>query len=674
MQEYWLFAALICLTAVIIALLSKLAQQRDELAEAVKETRRSRMLWDSFPGVVAEIRPDGTIINISSAAVGVVDANVKGRRVQEFLPDDSRAIFLTNLNIALETFAPVEYQLQAMGSDGEMLWFRNQLMPVIDSGKLKSLLIISSDITDLQKIQRELIQQKELAERQSEVKSRFLANMSHEIRTPLNGMLGVMGLLEGTPLTARQRLHFETLQQGADHLLAIVNDVLDLSRMESGHLVLAEESFDLSELLHRVAAIVHAKASEKRLALQLFVDDNVPEYVRGDPLRISQVLLNLLNNAVKFTAKGHVILRVVVRDEERHLLRFSVEDTGIGIEAEKAQHLFGEYALAHGEVSQALGGTGLGLNICKLLSDAMGGRIGVASSPGTGSCFWVDLPLPLIACPVSWPTDREFEGRVVWTADSFAVNRTLIQSVANKIGLKVRSFDRLRDLLKALETDAPDILVLSRRFFSAPDARPHEFPFEGGMKLIVTCDEGNSDNWEPPGLVSASWSWPVDQRQMQGVLLRLLQGESALGAREDSTEQSSGNESSDEAWLNVLLVEDNPVNRKVMEQMLKKMHCHVASCGHGKEALEYLEDSENTDLVVMDWHMPVMDGLEATREIRRRKALQHITVIALSGDTDEEQQKQFIEAGADQYLVKPVRPGDLLSALNEVRQAHRREE
>jgi len=192
--------------------------------------------------------------------------------------------------------------------------------------------------------------------------------------------------------------------------------------------------------------------------------------------------------------------------------------------------------------------------------------------------------------------------------------------------------------------------------------------------LIVTCDEGNSDNWEPPGLVSASWSWPVDQRQMQGVLLRLLQGESALGAREDSTEQSSGNESSDEAWLNVLLVEDNPVNRKVMEQMLKKMHCHVASCGHGKEALEYLEDSENTDLVVMDWHMPVMDGLEATREIRRRKALQHITVIALSGDTDEEQQKQFIEAGADQYLVKPVRPGDLLSALNEVRQAHRREE
>ncbi|MEK9765724.1 MAG: histidine kinase dimerization/phospho-acceptor domain-containing protein [Thalassolituus sp.] len=365
MQEYWLYAAVTLLIAVIIALLSKLAQQRDELYEAQQESRRSRLLWDRYPGVVVEIRPDGTVIRISSADISGLNEAANGRRVQDLLSGQSRSVFQASLAQALETFAPVQYELTAKGSGGQELWFRNELIPVLINGHLKSLLIVASDITDLHLIQSELTRQKEMAERQSEVKSRFLANMSHEIRTPLNGMLGVMALLEATPLTPRQRSHFDTLQQGADHLLAIVNDVLDLSRIESGNLVLTHESFDLSELLHRVAAIVHAKASEKRLALQLFIDDDVPEYVRGDPLRLSQILLNLLNNAVKFTDRGHVILRVVVPSADRDTLRFSVEDTGIGIEAAKAQHLFGEYALAHGDVSEALGGTGLGFMDCR---------------------------------------------------------------------------------------------------------------------------------------------------------------------------------------------------------------------------------------------------------------------------------------------------------------------
>ena len=465
---YWTHVIIITLLAVAMGLLTRLSQLRLLLADLQREKDRADILWKHFPGVVAEIRPDGTIMSAGSGIHTLgADRLVKGEQVQNFLSGEALTTFSKRLKESIVSREPVSYCLSVDAYDSTV-HLRNELVPVVREGRVKSLLIISSEISELKEVEEQLRHEKAVAESGYQAKRSFLASMSHEIRTPLNGMLGALSLIGGTPLSPHQKNYLNNLQQGADNLLAIVNDALDVSRIESGHLQLVREEFDLPALAQRVLGIVQGKASEKRIALQLFCDEEVPGQVVGDPLRVSQILINLLNNALKFTDKGHVILRLVKREKEGDSVRFTVEDTGIGIDPSRAPYLFDEYSGAHDERSRALGGTGLGLNICKRLVEAMGGNIGVASTPGIGSCFWVNIPLPATSQGTALAAQQDFRGKTLWVADSYAVNRSFVMGVAGRMGMNVRGFDRLRDCIAALLVEKPGILVLSRRFLTHP--------------------------------------------------------------------------------------------------------------------------------------------------------------------------------------------------------------
>ena len=670
---YWTYVVIITLLAVVMGLLTRLSQQRLILADLQREKDRADILWKHFPGVVAEIRPDGTIM---SAGTGIhtpgADRLVKGEQVQSFLSGDALTTFSKRLKESVVSREPVSYCL-SVDADDTTVHLRNELVPVVREGRVKSLLIISSDISELKEVEEQLRHEKAVAESGYQAKRSFLASMSHEIRTPLNGMLGALSLIGGTPLSPHQKNYLNNLQQGADHLLAIVNDALDVSRIESGHLKLVREEFDLPALAQRVLGIVQGKASEKRIALQLFCDEEVPGQVVGDPLRVSQILINLLNNALKFTDKGHVILRLVKPEKEGDSVRFTVEDTGIGIDPSRAPYLFDEYSGAHDERSRALGGTGLGLNICKRLVEAMGGNIGVASTPGIGSCFWMNIPLPATTQGAALTAQQNYRGKTLWVADSYAVNRSFVMGVAGRMGMHVRGFDRLRDCIAALLIEKPDILVLSRRFFAAPDMRLR-YDSLGDIKLCVSCDESFSEDWQPPPeLVHGAWAWPIDHRHLNALLARVLESEPSDTEvlRPVSAESNAGPRSS-LYLLQVLLVEDNLVNQKVLEQLLKRQRCQVVVRSSGAEALEYLSNNTGTELVIMDRHMPGMDGIETMRRIHDLPGHATLPVVALSGDALEEQKLEFLQAGAIDYLLKPVHPKRLKQLVDSFRSEHRR--
>lgn len=653
MSWYWLIL-LIVVFLVLLGLVSAIAiQLRQELESRNSEHLRLRTLWNQFPGIVTEIRPDGTIIGIGESAAPYLNGRVpEGNNVCDYLAGEAKTAFTGALARALETREPQMYEVIAPDGNGNPCSFTNRLLPVLADQRVTSLLILSLDRTEMHKVEAELTLQKTAAEGASAAKSRFLASMSHEIRNPLNSVAGMVTLLGATSLEPRQRQYLNTLQQAADHLLGIVNDVLDLSRIEAGKLELSEEEFDLPDLAQHVTSMMHHQASEKRLAMQLFIADDTPVQVWGDALRVRQILMNLLSNAVKFTEQGHVILKVSCSETG---IRFAVEDTGMGIESERARSLFEEYGTVHGKISLDQGGTGLGLNICKRLTEAMGGYIGVLSTPEVGSCFWVDLPLRRAGGLLfSESMPQEYHQNTLWVADSFAVNRTLVAAVARRLGMSVRGFDRLRDLLNALENDKPDILVMSRRFFLAPDTQAHTGLISGtAMKVAVSCDETFSEDWRAPAdLVHESWSWPLDQRELSLILTRLLEGPS--GEQTDLPPTDTP-----QLTLNVLVTEDDPVNLKIAEHFLRNIGCEVMTAVSGEEALARLAENNLPDLIIMDRHMPGIDGLETTRRIRADSRYDGIPVIALSADVMPEQQAEFIAAGAAGALSKPLRPEEL---------------
>jgi len=598
-----------------------------------------------------------------------------------------------------------------------------------------SLIITLTDITQAHNERLRLQNALQRAESVSGAKGRFLASVSHEIRTPLNAMQGMLTLLSDSSLNPRQRSQLNTLQQSADHMLAIVNDVLDLSKIESGRLTLHQERIDLHALAQRVVGMVQARAAEKRLPLQVFIEDTLPVWGQGDPLRITQILINLLNNAIKFTEQGHVTLSLSASAKG---VCFKVEDTGIGIPESMAQCLFEEYQCGDEDDLRRMGGTGLGLNICRRLTQAMGGQIGVTSQTGQGSVFWVELPLLMADAEeaVNKAADKALDrsdmtgnglnidtdkpgkrvaqhssddspgrGHALWVADSYAVNRTLVISLAERLGLETRSFDRLRDLNRALESGVPALLVMSRRFFDAPDMVDNRTRLleRADVTVLVSCDESNADGWQAPPEVGYSWAWPVDHRALTETFRRLLmiqqsratlssvpltqvrqEGSHLSDAPESATGHQAGHqattsgistcESNDtEPTPNVMLVEDNPVNRKVLQKLLESYGCHVTALDDGAAVMGALE-VQYPDLIIMDRYMPILDGITVTRQLHAHPSYSSIPVIALSGETDPRQQAIFIEAGAQDYLLKPVRPEELKALVQRLKAGHFRKE
>ena len=668
------FSALLGLTLLLVLLALWLASycwrlQRD-LKENLAAAQRFRILWQHLPDVITEIDREGRILDVNHLFDGFTLEDVAGKPSVDFLPQDQALQFTQCLKTAVRKHTSQSFEITLRDQQGHINYLRNQLIPLSSYREIQSLLVISTDITE-QKLARDILTaEKEQAEEANVAKSRFLASMSHEIRTPMTGLLGMVSLLEQTPLNAEQMSFLRIIQSSSEHLLTIVNDILDISKIDADKLTIEEESFNIRDMIDSLIAMMSARAREKNLSLQFFVEDSVPQYVIGDAIRIRQILMNYLTNALKFTEQGHVLLRLVVvrRQFSQVLLRFSVEDSGIGIAADRALQLFDEYSVAHGRLSTLVGGTGLGLSICRRLATLMHGKVGVISSPGLGSNFWLDLNLTVAACdlPLSHSQSVMARDAGIWVCDEVQINRALLLSVVRRLGISVREFSVAKDLLEALQESRPDILVLPYRLFDDYRGALADALAGGATRLAATA----TDNVSPAEAdllaqgIQAFWDWPISQEHLQQLLLRLLNEEHGqrLITRygRQFQERSSGKELLQ--GVRVLLAEDNRVNQKVATQMLVRLGCEVTLAANGQEAVTQFRQKE-FDLVLMDCHMPVMDGLEATRQIRSLTERRQIPVIALSADVMAEQKTACKQAGMNGYLSKPIRLEELRLAL-----------
>lgn len=669
---YALLVVLLC-TVLYLLFINRTRQKHASLDQY------QALLWRNVPDIITEIDVEGVILSVNRIMDGFTEKDVIGKSSLDFLSPQNQQIFSAALINALTSHEVQCYELEISGSEGRSIFISSRIVPNFIKRKIVSLLVITTDITDQKRAHDVLLKSKTQAEQANAAKSQFLASMSHEIRTPMTGMLGMASLLEQTELTAEQHECVNTIQSSAEHLLEIVNDVLDLSKIEANKLTIECENFDVHQLVNALVMLMGSKAREKGLNLQVFINPNVPRFVVGDTLRIRQILMNYLSNAIKFTLKGHVIIRIVVVQKGNSTvnLRFSVEDSGMGMEADKSALVFDEYTDAHGVRSAQMGGTGLGLNICYRLADMMGGSVGVVSTPNLGSNFWLDVELA-IAHAVdlesreegSGPVGKVLAGLTVWVIDEIKVNRLLMKEVAKGLGFVVREFNQVAEASAAIkEGEYPDLLVFSYELGdrSRSSLLALLSVIDTAIYTALTTVESINLDYEDLSAqgIQAFWEWPLGREELVSIIERIFNHDwssqpNVLITRYKRTliypKEALG------GCGKVLLAEDNLVNQKVASQMLIKMGFEVDIANHGEEALA-LWKRNRYDVILMDCHMPIMDGLQATRMIRQQEEQSHVPILALTADVLTDRKAECLEAGMDGFMSKPIRMEQLRQTI-----------
>lgn len=518
---------------------------------------------------------------------------------------------------------------------------------------------------ELRDVQDSLVEARQQAELASEAKGRFLAVMSHEIRTPISGVVGNLELLDDEHLSTSQRALVNNAQRSADSLLEIINEILDFSRIESGRLQLENTEFQLEAQLNDVASSVSGLLNAAVVELVVDFDPALPGKVVGDPLRLRQVLTNLLGNAVKFTAAGHIVLQASRESDER--LQLTVRDSGIGIDAQKLEQLFEPFTQADSSTSRHYGGTGLGLSISKQLVELMGGQISVASEPGGGSVFRVLLPLVGRAPAREFASLGNGRNRVVLLASNSEFRDALSRYLIS-MGLVPLCADdefsaraHIRDAGQCLYALMVDSATMVAEQLPALIVQLRDAIHVSEVKVILLLPAGVAVPQDT--IVDAAVLKPVKRDELYSAFIGSRPSQVA-----DSAAQEVGIDDTDRpACGQVLLVDDNPMNVQVAQAMLQRLSLAVDTANSGARALQLLADHAY-DVVLMDEQMPEMDGLEVTRLLRQREQecvgeQRHTIVVALTANADSESQRRCLAAGMDGFLAKPVRRKALRAML-----------
>ena len=647
--------------------------------------KRSRLIADSVPGRLSYWDREARCRFVNRYFCEwwqVEPADVIGRSYADVLGAETAAHNEPHV-LAVLRGEPRNFEHRWAGADGveRVTWL--QYVPDLRDGQVQGFFALATDVTEARRAEQRLRElndaltlSRDRAEQASQAKSAFLANMSHEIRTPMNAIIGVTHLLARELQAPQQRARLAKITDAAHHLLEIINDILDLSKIEAGKLALEAVDFAPGEVISRTVALVADKAREKGLEIDVRVD-TLPPRLRGDPMRLSQALLNLLANAVKFTERGRVTLQAGVEVErpDGWRVRFDVTDTGVGIAPEKLAQLFTAFEQADSSMTRRYGGTGLGLAITRRLAEMMGGSVGAESTPGTGSRFWFSAELAQAGAAPPAGREAPFAGRRGLLVDDAPETRLAIGSLMGELGLRtdaVASASAALAMASAAADDgAPyDVVVLD-----------WQMPGMDGLELARRLRQGAGRD---SALVLASarqvaelealaagagidrvLAKPVTEAALRECLLDLLAHDQPATQRRPSDDDDGAAEAAlrrRAAGLRVLLAEDNPVNQDVAVELLDAVGLRVDVAADGAEAVR-MAGANDYALVLMDVQMPVMDGLAATRAIRTLPGRAHWPVLALTANAFAEDRQACMAAGMNDHLVKPVDPQALYAAL-----------
>ncbi|HVO36480.1 MAG TPA: response regulator [Gemmatimonadales bacterium] len=613
-------------------------------------------------------------------AVGKSDFDFFSREHAQQAFEDEQAI--------IREGRPISKEERETWADKPDAWVTTTKVPLQDaSGKPIGTFGISRDITarkraeadretligELQASQVELVEARDVAERAAAAKAAFLANMSHEIRTPLNGILGMVEILLDTELTPEQHRAAEIVRNSGEALLEILNDVLDYSKIEAGHVELEETAFDLPALVNSVAGLLGARAFEKGLELVADLAPDLPPQVRGDPGRLRQVLTNLVGNAIKFTASGEVVLRAepVWADGERVVVQFVVRDTGIGIPSDKLELVFQEFAQADTSTTRRYGGTGLGLAISRRLVRMMGGELSAESVEGRGTSFRFAVRLQAVRgalAPLSALSTDALVGARVLVVDDNATNRQVVRRFLEDAQAVVAeaadAWAALSALRAATDAGAPFGLAVIDGHMPDVDGFALAQRVRGDDQLAATRlmmltsagRRGDAGRCEELG-ITGYLTKPVSRMEMLEAAIAVLVGEPQGGrlvTRHTIAESHR--------QLRILLAEDNLVNQQVARGLLVKRGHAVDVVSNGREALEALR-AARYDVVLMDVQMPEVDGLEATHRARAMPGCEKIPIIAVTAHAFAEDRERFLAAGMNAVVTKPFKAHQLFAAV-----------